>query len=87
MTVVTVVLASRTVTTTAISITLIAAAQTPSPKPDVIPQQSGVGIWFVVSCILLPVVWGMIVHQVFKRLRKSHRPKGSREQTGNDFQI
>ena len=66
---------------------LITVMQTSPQGSDVVKEQPGVHIWFVVSCILLPVAWGIIVHQVFRRIRKTRRPDNTREQTDSDYQI
>ena len=55
-------------------------SQTIKPNLDV-------GPWFVLSCLLLPVVWGMIVHQIFQRLRQTLRPLPRKEPESSDYQI
>ncbi len=55
-------------------------SQTIKPNLDVSP-------WFVLSCLLLPVVWGMIVHQIFQRLRQTLRPLPRKEPESSDYQI
>ena len=32
-------------------------------------------IWFACCCIALPVLWGVIVHLVFRRLRRKGQPE------------
>lgn len=51
------------------------------------PAASQRSAWFIASCLLLPVVWGVLVHQVFSRLRKKQRPDRSRETGWPDYQI
>ncbi len=41
-------------------------------------------LWIVV-CITVPVVWGVIVHAVFERLRS--RPRDDEDSVLSDFQI
>lgn len=54
--------------------------KTPSPANS--PSRS---VWFVVSCLLLPVLWGAIVHQVFSRIRGGRRPRS--DSGWPDYQI
>ena len=63
------------------------AAQQPTPDPEKSPLGATSDLWFVASCLLLPVIWGILVHLVFSRLRKKKRPDRSREAGWPDYQI
>ncbi|MEZ6129280.1 MAG: hypothetical protein R3C59_11400 [Planctomycetaceae bacterium] len=42
---------------------------------------------FVVSCVVLPIVWGMFVHRVFGLIRRPRARQSSRDTSWPDFQI
>lgn len=61
------------------------ASEISSPKQ---PAKGPVtGPWFITSCLLLPVIWGVLVHLVFNRLRRRQRPGKLRETGWPDYQI
>ena len=45
------------------------------------------GPLFVSACLIVPVLWGVIVHQVFKRIRKKIRPDAPSSNVWPDYQI
>ncbi len=44
-------------------------------------------VWFACCCIALPVLWGVIVHLVFRRLRGKGQPEREQEAGWPDYQI
>lgn len=42
---------------------------------------------FILSCLLLPVLWGVIVHLFFNKLRRNRRPSKLSETGWPDYQI
>lgn len=57
---------------------------------DAAPEDSSatVSVWFVVACLVLPVIWGILVHEVFRRWRND--PETPAEETDSvwpDYQI
>lgn len=62
------------------------ASPASAPESDV-ADQPVVGPWFITSCLLLPVVWGVLVHLVFNRLRRKTRPDKLTETGWPDYQI
>lgn len=56
-------------------------------SPDQPAEQPVNGLWFVASCLLLPVVWGVLVHLLFNRLRRKQRPDKLTETGWPDYQI
>ena len=45
------------------------------------------GPLFVLSCVLLPVIWGVLVHRVFNKLRRTDRPAKLSDSGWPDYQI
>ncbi|QDT35004.1 hypothetical protein Mal48_42770 [Thalassoglobus polymorphus] len=44
--------------------------------------------FFVIACLLLPVAWGVIVHQLFELLERSlKKDKRPRDSSYSDYQI
>jgi hypothetical protein len=58
---------------------------TEQPLPD--SSSAASGPLFVCACIVMPVLWGVIVHQIFKRVRKKERPDRIVDAAGPDYQI
>ncbi|MEO2019693.1 MAG: hypothetical protein ABGZ53_35620 [Fuerstiella sp.] len=44
-------------------------------------------VWFACCCIALPVLWGVVVHLVFRRLRGKGQPEREQEAGWPDYQI
>lgn len=56
-------------------------------SPNQPAEQPVNGLWFVASCLLLPVVWGVLVHLLFNRLRRKQRPDKLTDTGWPDYQI
>lgn len=59
--------------------------------PAAEPADTEISGWFIAACIVLPVVWGILVHWVFQRLRRN-RPRtrtdrADHEPSWPDYQI
>ena len=54
---------------------------------QVAPVDLASQIWFVGCCLSLPVLWGIVVHLVFRRLRRKGQPEREQEAGWPDYQI
>ncbi len=50
-------------------------------------SSSHFGVTFVTACVVLPVVWGIIVHLTFTWLRRKHGTDQKTAPTWPDYQI
>lgn len=51
-------------------------------------NSAGVSGWWIAACLVLPVLWGVLVHEVFRRWRRT--TDATSEQTDSvwpDYQI
>ena len=64
------------------SVTSATSATPPADVSDLLSQ-----VWFACCCIALPVVWGVIVHMVFRRIRGKGQPEREQEAGWPDYQI
>ena len=65
-----------------------ASVTSTAPEPPPVPETGlPAEIWFACGCIALPVLWGVIVHLVFRRLRKKGQPPREQEAGWPDYQI
>ncbi|WP_077027917.1 hypothetical protein [Fuerstiella marisgermanici] len=61
------------------------SVQQPAEQSPV-PQSSVPEFWFVATCLVVPVLWGVIVHRVFRRLQSRPKPADN-DSVWPDFQI
>ena len=66
----------------------IASVTVPAPEPaQKVPADLQSQLWFACCCIALPVLWGVVVHLVFRRLRRKGQPEREQEAGWPDYQI
>lgn len=51
------------------------------------PDTTMSGPLFVAACVILPVIWGIVVHLVFTWLRKKYRSENDGAPAWPDYQI
>ena len=62
----------------------VAVEQEPAPE-EISPVVSA---WFIAACLVLPVIWGVLVHEVFRRWRNdSETPTEESDSVWPDYQI
>lgn len=59
----------------------------PVPASPAEEPASQSGFWFITSCLVLPVVWGVVVHLVFRRLRRRRHSEETNDSVWPDYQI
>ena len=58
---------------------------TPSPTSSQ-PPSSAPEFWFVATCLIVPVLWGVVVHRIFRRLQDLQKPADD-DSVWPDYQI
>lgn len=66
-------------------------SETTQPAPvvgDQAPEPSGLGeqVLFIAACLVIPILWGVIVHRLFARFRFKRRPE-NQASSWPDYQI
>jgi uncharacterized membrane protein YhdT len=65
----------------------ILASVTTTVAQQVSPADLQSHVWFACCCLALPVLWGVVVHLVFRRLRRKGQPEREQEAGWPDYQI
>jgi uncharacterized membrane protein YhdT len=65
------------------------ASVTPPPPQlhQAASSEASSQLWFACCCIALPVLWGVVVHLIFRRLRKEGQPEREQQAGWPDYQI